>query len=70
MNMGKLQQLQKAMELISLQQGAPAAAPKTIEEAARKQYQFWDTQPVPKISEWSDSSADKFVLNASEFSFF
>ncbi|CAH1789246.1 unnamed protein product, partial [Owenia fusiformis] len=43
----KLQDLQKAMELMQLQQGAP----KSMEEAQRKQYQFWDTQPVPKLSD-------------------
>ena len=44
-SLGKLQQLQKAMELLNLPQGAP----KSMEEAKRKQYQFWDTQPVPKL---------------------
>lgn len=27
------------------------SAPKSEEEAARKQYKFWETQPVPKITE-------------------
>ena len=45
MSLGKLEQLQKAMELLKM----PTGAPKSIEEAKRKQYQFWDTQPVPKI---------------------
>jgi len=47
MSLGKLEQLQKAMELLKM----PTGAPKSIEEAKRKQYQFWDTQPVPKIDE-------------------
>ncbi|KAK2151268.1 hypothetical protein LSH36_369g03008 [Paralvinella palmiformis] len=46
-SLGKLQQLQKAMELLKLPQGAP----KSMEEAKRKQYHFWDTQPVPKLDE-------------------
>ena len=33
------------MELLKLPQGAP----KSMEEAKRKQYHFWDTQPVPKL---------------------
>ena len=38
------------MEMIGLQPGAGAPnAPKSIEEAQRKTYQFWDTQPVPKL---------------------
>lgn len=41
----KLQEIQKAIELISVGQG-PA---KTMEEASRRSYQFWDTQPVPKL---------------------
>lgn len=41
----KLQEIQKAIELFSVGQG-PA---KTMEEATRRSYQFWDTQPVPKL---------------------
>lgn len=41
----KLQEIQKAIELFSVGQG-PA---KTMEEASRRSYQFWDTQPVPKL---------------------
>lgn len=33
------------MELLSCQ--GPA---KSIDEAAKHKYQFWDTQPVPKLS--------------------
>ena len=35
------------MEVLSFQQ-KPA---KTTEEALQKQYQFWNTQPVPKMGE-------------------
>lgn len=35
------------MELLSCQ--GPA---KSIDEAAKHKYQFWDTQPVPKLSKW------------------
>uniref|UniRef100_A0A4W4FSP9 Glycylpeptide N-tetradecanoyltransferase n=1 Tax=Electrophorus electricus TaxID=8005 RepID=A0A4W4FSP9_ELEEL len=43
----KLQEIQKAIELFSVGPG-PA---KTMEEASRRTYQFWDTQPVPKLGE-------------------
>lgn len=42
-----IQDIQKAMEVFSLQQRAA----KTPEEALHKQYRFWYTQPVPKMSE-------------------
>lgn len=45
--MQKLQDIQRAMELLSTCQG-PA---KNIDEATKHKYQFWDTQPVPKLSE-------------------
>ncbi|XP_035162735.1 glycylpeptide N-tetradecanoyltransferase 2 isoform X4 [Callithrix jacchus] len=45
--MQKLQDIQRAMELLSACQG-PA---RNIEEAAKHRYQFWDTQPVPKLDE-------------------
>jgi hypothetical protein len=54
-SLDKVAQLQKAMELLKVTQaaagGAGAAAPRSMEEAKRKQYAFWDTQPVPKIGE-------------------
>lgn len=43
-----LQDIQKAMEVFSLQQRAA----KTPEEALHKQYRFWYTQPVPKMSKY------------------
>lgn len=46
----KLQDIQRAMELLSCQ--GPA---KNIDEAAKHKYQFWDTQPVPKLSTYSKS---------------
>ncbi|XP_039288716.1 glycylpeptide N-tetradecanoyltransferase 1 [Nilaparvata lugens] len=42
-----IQDIRKAMEVFSLQQ-KPA---KTPEEALQKPYQFWSTQPVPKMDE-------------------
>lgn len=45
----KLQDIQRAMELLSCQ--GPA---KSIDEATKHKYQFWDTQPVPKLSEWQE----------------
>ena len=46
-----LQNIRIAMELINFQQ-KPA---KTAEEAVHKQYQFWSTQPVPKMGKLIDS---------------
>ncbi|MBZ3874203.1 Glycylpeptide N-tetradecanoyltransferase 2 [Sciurus carolinensis] len=45
--MQKLQDIQRAMELLSACQG-PA---RNIDEATKRRYQFWDTQPVPKLNE-------------------
>ncbi|XP_072109843.1 glycylpeptide N-tetradecanoyltransferase 2 isoform X2 [Mobula birostris] len=45
--MQKLQDIQRAMELLTACQG-PA---KNLEEASQHRYQFWDTQPVPKLNE-------------------
>ncbi|XP_039733380.1 glycylpeptide N-tetradecanoyltransferase 2 isoform X3 [Pteropus medius] len=45
--MQKLQDVQRAVELLSACQG-PA---RNIDEAAEHRYQFWDTQPVPKLNE-------------------
>ncbi|KAK2500303.1 hypothetical protein MC885_020503 [Smutsia gigantea] len=43
----RIQEIQKAIELFSVGQG-PA---KTMEEASKRSYQFWDAQPVPKLGE-------------------
>ncbi|KAF4023215.1 hypothetical protein G4228_015297 [Cervus hanglu yarkandensis] len=45
--MQKLQDIQRAMELLSACQG-PA---RNADEAAKHRFQFWDTQPVPKLNE-------------------
>ncbi|XP_051872065.1 glycylpeptide N-tetradecanoyltransferase 2 isoform X3 [Pristis pectinata] len=45
--MQKLQDIQRAMELLTACQG-PA---KNLEEASQHRYHFWDTQPVPKLNE-------------------
>nr|CAG4636970.1 EOG090X055U [Ceriodaphnia reticulata]SVE72905.1 EOG090X055U [Ceriodaphnia reticulata] len=50
-----LQDLKKAMELLSLTHAQGAV--KTTEDAMAKQYEFWSTQPVPKINE--DISANE-----------
>jgi len=41
----KLKEIQKAVGLLSMN----AQTPKSMEDARRKHYQFWDTQPVPKL---------------------
>ncbi|CAG2109844.1 unnamed protein product [Medioppia subpectinata] len=45
----KLQDIKKAVEMLNLYQGSTAA--KTPEDALKKRYEFWDTQPVPKLDE-------------------
>ncbi|XP_064648041.1 glycylpeptide N-tetradecanoyltransferase 2-like [Lineus longissimus] len=47
----KLQEIQKAMMMDLLNIQGQSGAPKSIEEAQRKRYEFWDTQPVPKLHE-------------------
>ena len=44
--MNKLRDFQKAMEML-----VPQGPAKNIDEAKKKHYQFWDTQPVPKLGE-------------------
>ncbi|GFS16608.1 glycylpeptide N-tetradecanoyltransferase [Elysia marginata] len=46
--LANLTQIQSALELLTMPQGA---APKSIDEAKKKKYQFWETQPVPKFDE-------------------
>ncbi|XP_056627452.1 glycylpeptide N-tetradecanoyltransferase 1b isoform X2 [Triplophysa dalaica] len=43
----KQQEIQKALHLFSLGNGPP----KTLQEARGHKYNFWETQPVPKIDE-------------------
>ncbi|TNN75707.1 Glycylpeptide N-tetradecanoyltransferase 2 [Liparis tanakae] len=63
----KLQDIQRAMELLSCQ--GPA---KSIDEAAKHKYQFWDTQPVPKLNEVVTShgpiEADKDTIRQEPYS--
>lgn len=47
-NMRQFHDLQRTFDLLRVNDGKPA---KTKEEALRKKYQFWDTQPVPKLGE-------------------
>ena len=46
-NVFSKQDLKKAMEFLALTQSQ--ASVKTTEDAIRKQFEFWSTQPVPKI---------------------
>ena len=50
----KLQDIKKAVEMLNLYQGSGPA--KTPEEALKKRYDFWETQPVPKLDETPESS--------------
>ena len=45
----KLQDIKKAVEMLNLYQGSGPA--KTPEDALKKKYEFWETQPVPKLDE-------------------
>ncbi len=51
----QLKKLKAAMELMQMQEAAAAAAAKgpakTADDAAKKTFEFWSTQPVPKIDE-------------------
>ncbi|XP_076349549.1 glycylpeptide N-tetradecanoyltransferase 2-like isoform X2 [Tachypleus tridentatus] len=48
--LAKLQHLKKAMEVLTLNVGQEGPA-KTPEEALHKRYEFWETQPVPRLDE-------------------
>jgi len=50
----KLQDIKKAVEMLNLYQGGGPA--KTPEDALKKKYEFWETQPVPKIDETPDAN--------------
>ncbi|XP_069111093.1 glycylpeptide N-tetradecanoyltransferase 1-like [Argopecten irradians] len=52
-----LQRIQKAVELLSM----TPAAPKSMEEASKKRYQFWETQPVPKINEKIQTTVNEAI---------
>ena len=45
-----LSQIQNALEMLAL----PQAAPKNMDDAKKKKFQFWETQPVPKFGKISD----------------
>ncbi|GBM58624.1 Glycylpeptide N-tetradecanoyltransferase 1 [Araneus ventricosus] len=54
----KLNEIKKAMEVFNL--GVMHQGPaKTHEEAARKHFEFWDTQPVPKIGDEISPTANE-----------
>lgn len=44
----QMKNLQKFLDTMKITEAKP---PKTTEEAKKKKYQFWDTQPVPKLGE-------------------
>ncbi|KAL4222954.1 glycylpeptide N-tetradecanoyltransferase [Mactra antiquata] len=44
----QIQKTVKELEMLSMVAGG---APKSMDEATKKRYQFWETQPVPKINE-------------------
>lgn len=50
-NLNQLRQLQNLQKSFELLQAGDPKAPKTTEEALKKTYKFWDTQPVPKLGE-------------------
>ncbi|RWS25182.1 glycylpeptide N-tetradecanoyltransferase 2-like protein [Leptotrombidium deliense] len=46
--LNNLQEIKKAVKMMSLVSGV---APKSPQEALKKKYHFWETQPVPKLDE-------------------
>lgn len=56
MNLNNLRQLQNLQKGFELLQASDPKAPKTTEEALKKTYKFWDTQPVPKLGRFGLSS--------------
>ncbi|CAB4069606.1 NMT [Lepeophtheirus salmonis] len=50
LNQEQLITLKKAFERMKMESSGPSA-PKNVEEAVKKNYDFWKTQPVPKIDE-------------------
>lgn len=59
--MNKLRDFQKAMEML-----VPQGPAKNIDEAKKKHYQFWDTQPVPKLGKQNfpiHPSPNKFSMD-------
>ena len=55
----QLVQVKKAMEMLQLQQGS--APIRSTDEAMKKTYEFWSTQPVPKIDEEVSTSANECI---------
>lgn len=48
----KMEEIRRAMEMLIMQSGGAGAsgtAPRSTEEAQRKKYEFWETQPVPRL---------------------
>ncbi|XP_046888726.1 glycylpeptide N-tetradecanoyltransferase 1-like isoform X1 [Hypomesus transpacificus] len=64
----KQQEIQRALHLFSL----GGRLPKTLEEASKHSYRFWDTQPVPKLTEDVTSHGpieeDKTIFRVEPFS--
>lgn len=53
--MQKLEDIKKAFNMLKLTTPTVPVQPKTKEEALDKKYEFWETQPVPKLD---DSAVD------------
>lgn len=48
----KMTDISKAVQALALHDAqSGASAPRTLQDARGRKYKFWDTQPVPKISE-------------------
>ena len=59
-----MSQIKAAMELF-----VPAGPAKNIEEAKKKTYNFWQTQPVPKLGEFAVFSLNNHLLSVSSAMF-
>ncbi|XP_005089639.1 glycylpeptide N-tetradecanoyltransferase 2 [Aplysia californica] len=52
-----LSQIQNALEMLAM----PQAAPKSMDEAKKKKFQFWETQPVPKFGTDDDIKVNEEI---------
>lgn len=58
-----MKDIQKVVEMLKLHQPTP----KNMDEARQKHYQFWDTQPVPKLGMCNCTFEEKKRQNATEY---
>uniref|UniRef100_A0A3Q3X940 Glycylpeptide N-tetradecanoyltransferase n=1 Tax=Mola mola TaxID=94237 RepID=A0A3Q3X940_MOLML len=62
--MKKQQEIQRALHLFSLGQGLP----RTLQQARKHKYQFWETQPVPRLDGTGDGAVTHGPITDGEVS--